>query len=1435
MFKTPPSTRPLAACVLVGILYASAGISRAVVVADLGGDWVDAATLPAGYSYLQSDAATGGTEVALSPSQAIGNAGATGFGGGGNFNMAAVLGDNANGGDYQIFADGQVNHGGVVGTDLLVHPRNVAAGQYVIVRYTISAADLSFGITATITGGFQGSLGGRIGSVYHNSTALYTSADATPDRTTTGAFNVSAIVSAGDTISFVLDSQGNYGGDETSLRATISLESGAAPDFVTVGRGNSVIIDVLANDVGIVPDLSTMQIISGATYGTTQVNPDGSITYTAPVTTETSDSFVYQFADTGGEIFDASVSISIVAPVPVPDSHQATYSTTTNLAVLANDQLLVEGGADLSTLRVSSAPSSGMATVQPNGTIDYEETSGSAGTDSFMYAFDNLAGNVTYATTVDLTFTNGLKLVNSTLNFPAVAPTGGYQFIDAFPGLTFSQATGLEVRPGDSQRLFVGQRGGQIWLIPDVTAATPTKSLFLDLSGQTGTGGFSGLRGFAFHPDFATNRYFFVGYKDSSGNTKVSRFQADAGNLDSASAATETVLFSQGNYSIHGINRLIFGPDGYLYIACGDQGNGAEATNSQRIDLDWWSTVSRIDVDKLPGNYEPAHTGGVNLDGMGKAYYSIPADNPFVDQVAADGRGVTTLSGQAIPSGDPWRVRTEIYALGFRNPWKIGFVPGTSDLWVSDVGHGSYDKYCVMPKGGNAGWGHFQGTDPWNIPGDPPAGNWFTQPVIEYKNPANGATGGIKSIIGGVFYESNAIAELSGAFIFCDFTKGDVWYMKRPDHSAHQVVGRVPDGGDFAMDETGMQTELISVGSNFEAKSYNVSSIVRIGTEFGINAMILDPSGSGNVLMNDYGDGIIRKLVYNPNDGSLPQTLTDTGAFSNLASLTPEAGISPYDINLSFWSDNAIKSRYFSLDSLSDTIGYSQEGPWGFPAGSVFVKHFEMDLDRDNPGTNRKRLETRFIVVTDDDFYGVSYQWNDTGTEAFLVPSEGVNLDLNIIENSSPVVQTWRIPSRGECRACHTPDRGPTLGFDTRQLNLSGTLNGVSGNFLDLLRDAGYFTEMTDQSGDLPRHYRPDETAENLEERVRSYLAVNCSYCHYEGNNSVPDSWSGESSLTIEQTNLLHGVALGAAVADPTDRLIIPGNIAKSMILSRAAGTNGYGRMPPLATNVVDAEGVALLIDWINNYANAKPVITNTPGPHPVTENSAALTFIGAGPTATDADAPDVTRSTLTWSILSGNGSGYFDINPTNGDISLATIGPDFEEGASQVLTVQVSDNYAPNPGSATADVEVQVSDILNDDTQGDGIIDEWAVSNLGMSLIDPLGDTDGDRSNELFEFWANSDPSDPKSRGVFHEASAWDGTPGSEGFLFEWVIRTDRIMGTDYKVQGSGTLLNFTNLDAVTDFTIESNDPIDAVRSRIQIKVPAATGDRYFFRLSAP
>jgi uncharacterized repeat protein (TIGR03806 family) len=730
------------------------------------------------------------------------------------------------------------------------------------------------------------------------------------------------------------------------------------------------------------------------------------------------------------------------------------------------------------------------------------------------------------------------------------------QLVNAFPGLTFSEAVCLASPPGDDKRLFVCERTGKIWLIPDVTAAAPAKVLFLDLATLLDVRPNEALRtndtelgllGLAFHPDYASNRYFYLAYSVNLGSSsnlhdRLSRFTTQAGNPNAADTASELVYLDQrDNATNHNGGDLHFGPeDGYLYYSVGDEGNQADQQlNAQRVDKDFFSGILRIDVDKKPGNPEPnVHPNpnasvpvlpAIKLD-AGIARYSIPQDNPLV--------GATTFNGLAI---DPVYLRTEFWATGLRNPWRFSFDPLTGDLWCGDVGGFSREEVNKIVKGGNYGWvyreGPFEG--PWSTHSHPapPPGFTSINPVYHYSHSESNASLDGDCIIGGIVYRGGRVASLYGKYLFADHGSGNVWSMNT-------------DGSD----------------------------VTRIFSQGGISAFGVDPSNQDALITVESGSQILR-VVSNTNIGTFPDTLTETGLFSDVVTLTPAPGLVPYAVNLPFWSDHAIKTRWFTVPDPTATFTWSEDELWSLPPGAVWVKHFEMEMERGVPAS-RKRIETRLIVKNASGAYGVSYQWNAAGTEATIVEDGGTSFTLEITDGGNPVPQTWNIPARGQCMICHTSQAGYALSFNTRQLNLENDLLGHTGNQLTTLFGQGYLTGDPGSPHLLPRHLRPGENDYSVEARVRSYLAVNCSYCHKDGGTGL-GQWDGRAELDLAATGLVNGTATNDG-GNEANKLVVPGDTLHSIVLNRVAVTNGFTRMPPLGSNVVDSAAAGLLTTWIN-------------------------------------------------------------------------------------------------------------------------------------------------------------------------------------------------------------------------------------------------------------
>ena len=850
--------------------------------------------------------------------------------------------------------------------------------------------------------------------------------------------------------------------------------------------------------------------------------------------------------------YQAGANATFAPPSPVADSALIQPGQKVLLDVLANDT----GSPIAATLQIVAPPSAGTAVVQ-NGKILYTHSGSSAAPVSFTYRVGNVSG-ATADGTVTISFATGLRITNPALAMPAGPPATVYQVVDAFPGVTFSEPLCLSTQPGNTRRLYVCERMAKIQLIPDVTAASPTKKVFLDFAqvvanrtpAETLVNGANyefGLLGLAFHPQYATNGYFYAAYSvQISGAVyeRISRFKVSAADPDVADPASELVLLQQLDEGAnHNGGDLHFGPDGYLYYAAGDEENPNDfRQNSQRLDKDFFAGIFRLDVDKKPGNLEPTAHAAIPTDG-GIARFSVPIDNPFVP-TASGGTWNGVSTGLAVT--DFSKLRMEYWAFGLRHTWRFNFDSLTGDLWGGDVGQDTYEEINFITKGGNYGWVFREGFTNTTFATNPtkPAGFASTDPVWAYPHTSVSGADPLyagNSVVGGVVYRGSRFSALYGQYIFCDSVSGHIW--KRDP-------------------ATGAVTRITGVPGAY-------GSLVSMGT---------DPSNQDPLFLH-YLNGQILRLSTGSANNSFPATLSATGLFSDLTDLSPSPGLVPYEPNLTFWSDYAVKRRWFSIPN-SGLLTWQRDANWTYPAGMVLVKHFDLELTRGNPATKR-RIETRVLVNGDVGFYGVSYRWNDAQTEATLVPDEGAEFDLAINDGGTAHTQHWVIPSRSSCLTCHTPQSGGALSFNTRQLNRDNVIQGYSGNQLSLLQAAGYFANAVPDPKTLPRHLRPDETLYSAEARARSYLAVNCSYCHRADGTVAGAAWDGRPQLTLAQTNLINGVAENNG-GNSANRYIVPGDLTHSIVYNRVSVQNGFTRMPPLATSELDPSGIALLTEWIS-------------------------------------------------------------------------------------------------------------------------------------------------------------------------------------------------------------------------------------------------------------
>jgi glucose/arabinose dehydrogenase len=403
--------------------------------------------------------------------------------------------------------------------------------------------------------------------------------------------------------------------------------------------------------------------------------------------------------------------------------------------------------------------------------------------DSFAYRLASTNGTPPSGpATVTVNFTTAPRFDSGFVTLPAAAPVSGLRLDDAFPGLMFNSPNSMSAAPGVSNAFFLVESPGRVWMITNIASASPAKVMYLNITDRVFTDAYErGAKGVACHPGFRTNGLIFVTYDYTSGGTNFVRLSKFTNGIP----ASEVVLLQQvdeGPY--HDIDTCRFGPDGYLYVSIGDEGGQDENyQNAQRINKDLYSCVFRVDVDKRPGNLEPNPHPAIPLDGLGHAYYSVPADNPFV--------GATSFNGQPV---NPLQVRTEMYVVGLRNPWQFSFLPGTNKLVVADVGRSAREEIDVFGPGQNGGWSWREGTlaGPRSgqiINGAAESDAVLTDPILEYDHGSGPYQG--SSISGGFVYQGTNYPGLNGRYVFADFISGNVWSiaLTNPAGTFTRMVG----------------------------------------------------------------------------------------------------------------------------------------------------------------------------------------------------------------------------------------------------------------------------------------------------------------------------------------------------------------------------------------------------------------------------------------------------------------------------------------------------------------------------------------------------------------------------------------------------------------------------------------------------------------------
>jgi uncharacterized repeat protein (TIGR03806 family) len=322
-------------------------------------------------------------------------------------------------------------------------------------------------------------------------------------------------------------------------------------------------------------------------------------------------------------------------------------------------------------------------------------------------------------------------------------------------------------------------------------------------------------------------------------------------------------------------------------------------------------------------------------------------------------------------------------------------------------------------------------------------------------------------------------------------------------------------------------------------------------------------------------------------NGTMPALLSQTGAFKDTRTLTPSDGLIPYEIRVPFWSDGANKLRWVAVPKAK--IGFAPTGEWSFPNGVVFVKTFELPVDDGNPAVQR-RLETRLLVRDRaGGVYGVVYKWRADNSDADLLGSSVTEKIPIRTGNGGTRYQTWYYPSRKDCLQCHNTHAIGVLGLKTRQMNRDVSYpSGVTDNQLRTWNHLELFATRLDEAGlsALPSLARLDDTSRSIEDRARSYLDANCSHCHRPGGTVA--NFDARYDTPLDKQGLVNGPVLIDERIDRS-RVIVPNDIWRSIAFLRV-NTVGDIRMPPLARETIDPQGVALLREWIGSLPGRQVV-----------------------------------------------------------------------------------------------------------------------------------------------------------------------------------------------------------------------------------------------------
>lgn len=746
-------------------------------------------------------------------------------------------------------------------------------------------------------------------------------------------------------------------------------------------------------------------------------------------------------------------------------------------------------------------------------------------------------------------------------------PPAPYQTARVLPNLKLTFPIVVANEPGTRRLIFVDQTAAYGASRLCITTNEPETGEHQELFKFDGGGmGYS----IAFHPQFATNGYVYIGMNTKIGegkkHTRVVRYtigrQAPF-EFDVKSAKEIIAWESDG----HNGGAVAFGSDGMLYVTSGD-GTSDSDTNLTGQGLNHLlAKLLRIDVDHPDAGKE----------------YSVPKDNPFLNVKDA---------------------RPETYALGFRNPWRLHIDTRKNHIWVGNNGQDLWEQVYLVERGANYGWSIYEGGQIFYA-------NRTQAPVPISKPIFDHPHSDFRSLTGGTTYYGKKLPDLVGAYIYGDHSTGKIWAAKVEGRNIvwhRELVDTTMHITCFAIDGDGELLIADHRGNN-EGGFYTLipnsvdpakpSTFPRLLSESGLFASVKE---------HRFHDGV---LPYSVN-----AQLWSDGAHK-------ERGMSVPATTKSAKGEEV--PLLFDLHSTQS---------WKLPDQTVLVKSFALELEEGNAASRRWVETRFLTKQEDEWFgYSYHWNDEQTDAALVAASGTDRSFEIKTKDGKTRT-HKWHYPSRAECMVCHSRAANFVLGPSPQQFNREHDYGGVVANQFDVLEWLGLvqlnwrnefnsvvrkeleakglvkeaidaqlaqLTATRNQraippqptkllfhaASKMPAFADPYDKTKDVALRARSYLHANCAHCHVEaggGNAQFDINFKTELAKTklLDVAPLHHKFDL----ADP--KLVAAGQPDRSILLTRLErrGPNS-GQMPQLATDIVDQAAVELIREWITKLPNA--------------------------------------------------------------------------------------------------------------------------------------------------------------------------------------------------------------------------------------------------------